>query len=373
MYNIVILSLAQNYGGAEKSIENITYGLAKKHNVYFFAENEIHIKNLKKINRRNVKIYQLKRSRNLIVILYNLSTIYKIIRRWKIDIILANTNKSALYSGILAKIGFGKIPRFLFIRDFMWIYAKLILKLNYKCKILVPNKIVFEKNEYLLVDSYGILPEIIPGFAFSKIIREQHNSNSEHLIILCLIANISRWKGLIYLLKAFSIALKQNTNIQLIFTGKAVENSKEEKEYFELCQREIKILGIEQYVEHIPFVEDTTKLYEKSDVVVNSSISEFGGPESFGRTIIEAWSYAKPVISFACGGPKYFIENGIDGFLVPEKDCVAMADKILLLAGDRTLCAKMGMEGRKKVEKQYSEKIIVGKLEQLFKEAIENK
>jgi glycosyltransferase involved in cell wall biosynthesis len=364
--------MARGYGGAEKSIEIIATELAKKHNIYFFAENEMHIKNLKKINNRNVKIYQMKKSKNLLVMLYNLLTIYKIIRKWKMDIILANTNKSALYSGILAKIDFGKIPRFLIIRDFMWVYEKLILKLNHRCKILVPNRIVCEKNEYLSRCTNEILPEIIPNIVPLKSIKIC-NSKSGYFMILCLVANISRWKGLIYLLKAFSIALKQNTNIRLIFTGKVVENSREEKEYFELCQHEIEVLEIEQYVEHIPFVENTAELYEKSDVVVNTSISEFGGPETFGRTIIEAWNYTKPVISFACGGPKYIIDNGVDGFLIPEKDVEAMAEKILLLAGDSALCEKMGIASRKKIEEQYSEKVIIGKLEQLFKEAIENK
>jgi len=372
MYNILILSMVRGYGGAEKSIEIIATGLAKKYNIYFFAENEMHIKNLKKNNSQNIKIYQMKKSRNLLVILYNLLTIYKIIHKEKIDIILANSNKSALYSGILAKIGFGKIPRFLFFRSFMWIYANLILKLNYRSRILAPNKIVFEKNSHLFTESSDVLPEIIPNIVPLKSIR-RYGSKSGYLIILCLIASISRWKGLIYLLKAFSIALKQNTNIRLIFTGKVVEHSKEEREYFELCQREIKVLGIEQYVEYIPFVENTAELYEKSDVVVSTSISEFGGPETFGRTIIEAWNYAKPVISFACGGPKYIIEDGVDGFLVPEKDVEAMAEKILLLAGNSSLCEKMGMAGRKKVEEQYSEEVVIGKLEQLFKEAIENK
>ena len=112
-------------------------------------------------------------------------------------------------------------------------------------------------------------------------------------------------------------------------------------------------------------------LYENSLMVINSSISQYGGPETFGRTIIEAWSYKKPVIAFNVGGPKYIIDNGINGFLVEEKNVKELAEKINLLSNNSNLCKIFGNNGYNKVCFEYTTEIIVKKLIKCLKEKID--
>ena len=95
-------------------------------------------------------------------------------------------------------------------------------------------------------------------------------------------------------------------------------------------------------------------MYEEALFVVSSSISEFGGPETFGRTIIEAWSYKKAVISFNVGGPKYIIDDKVNGFLVEEKNTEEMARKMRCLYEHKDICQKMGEKGYLKVKSMYS-------------------
>ena len=139
-----------------------------------------------------------------------------------------------------------------------------------------------------------------------------------------LLANIARWKGIDYLLKAFSLSNLYKGNITVKICGKVVDEI-----YFKELQQFLNDNKLSKYVEFIPFQKDTSTLYYNSLAVVNCSISEFGGPETFGRTIIEAWSYKKPVIAFACGGPKYIITNEKNGLLVPEKSVEKLSDSML--------------------------------------------
>jgi len=93
-------------------------------------------------------------------------------------------------------------------------------------------------------------------------------------------------------------------------------------------------------------------------MLLNTSLAEHGGPETFGRTIIEAWSYKKPVIAFSEGGPKYLISDNIDGLLIPEKDVQALASAMNKLVKDSVLRREMGKAGYEKVKNRFDSKIV---------------
>jgi glycosyltransferase involved in cell wall biosynthesis len=101
---------------------------------------------------------------------------------------------------------------------------------------------------------------------------------------------------------------------------------------------------------------------------VISSVAEYDGPETFSRVIIEAWQNARPVVSFAVGGPKYLIDDEADGLLVPEKDVSAMAKALIRVWKDESLRVRLGQAGRRKVE----EKFVAGKVAEAVVEAIVN-
>lgn len=75
--------------------------------------------------------------------------------------------------------------------------------------------------------------------------------------------------------------------------------------------------------------------------------------ESFGGVIVEAWWAGKPVIAGPAPAIGELVENGVDGFVVPQ-DPAAIADRIETLLNDEQNAFDMGCRGRAKVGEQYT-------------------
>ena len=67
--------------------------------------------------------------------------------------------------------------------------------------------------------------------------------------------------------------------------------------------------------------------------------------ESFGMVALEAMACASPVIASRVGGLTTTVRDGLTGYLVPEGDPVALAERIDRVLSDRDLRAGMGREG----------------------------
>ena len=85
------------------------------------------------------------------------------------------------------------------------------------------------------------------------------------------------------------------------------------------------------------------------DVVVVPSV-----PEPFGLVLLEAMMLCKPIVAFNVGGPAEIISHKETGLLVDNIESGSLGDAILTLALDRDLREKMGVNGRVKLEMNYT-------------------
>lgn len=77
-------------------------------------------------------------------------------------------------------------------------------------------------------------------------------------------------------------------------------------------------------------------------------------PDPFPRVVIEAMSFALPVVGYRVGGIQEAIEHGVTGFLNEPGNAEKMADSIVNLILDEPLRVSMGIAGRARVEKNFS-------------------
>lgn len=63
--------------------------------------------------------------------------------------------------------------------------------------------------------------------------------------------------------------------------------------------------------------------------------------------LLEAMSYGLPIISYDCKcGPKDLINNGLNGFLVPEGNIEELANTIMRLISNRDMMIEMGRNAK---------------------------
>ena len=71
--------------------------------------------------------------------------------------------------------------------------------------------------------------------------------------------------------------------------------------------------------------------------------------EGLPRVAIEALARGRPVVGSRAGGIPDVIEDGVNGLLVPPGDAGALADALVLLAGDRGLVEQLAGRARASV------------------------
>ena len=104
-------------------------------------------------------------------------------------------------------------------------------------------------------------------------------------------------------------------------------------------------------------VTDVRPMMAKSDVVVLPSYRE-GIP----RALLEAAAMAKPIITTDAVGCREVVDDEINGLLVPAKDAPALARAMERMINDPEMRKRMGKAGRKKVEREFDEKIVIQKI-----------
>jgi glycosyltransferase involved in cell wall biosynthesis len=107
---------------------------------------------------------------------------------------------------------------------------------------------------------------------------------------------------------------------------------------------------------------DMPDLYRSSDIYVFPSV----WPEPFGLGIIEAMSCGIPVVACSVGGVPEIVDHGKSGLLVPSGDVPAMADALERLINDEPERRRLGVNGRKRVEENFSIDLHMGRLIKVY-------
>lgn len=161
-------------------------------------------------------------------------------------------------------------------------------------------------------------------------------------------------KGPDVLLRASVRVLKSHPETKLVFGG---DGSLEK--YKALANK----LGISDRCEFLGWVaaEEKELLFERAAVYCLPSKNE-GMPMS----LLEAMARGIPAIATPVGGVRQVIEDGIDGFLVPVGDEIALSECISHLLGSKELRSSVGRAGREKIEGKFSIECNVAYLEKLY-------
>ena len=158
--------------------------------------------------------------------------------------------------------------------------------------------------------------------------------------LLLWVGRIAPIKGLDTLLDAVARLSESGQDMRLLVVGGDTDERTSGHET-SLRQR-IERLGLGDSVRFLgPQPQGVLPLYyAASDVTVLPSYYE-----SFGMVALEAMACGSPVIASRVGGLVTTVRDGVTGFLVPDGDVEALAERIETLVGDPELRWRLGREG----------------------------
>ena len=88
--------------------------------------------------------------------------------------------------------------------------------------------------------------------------------------------------------------------------------------------------------------------------------------ENMPNTVLEAFTYGKPVIASNLGCFPEIIDNEVNGLLFEPKNSFDLSEKIKILVSNKDYCKELGKNGREKVEKVYNVEQHFNKLKEIF-------
>jgi len=169
-------------------------------------------------------------------------------------------------------------------------------------------------------------------------------------------------KGVSYLIEAMRLIMKKIPSAQLDIVGGGPLLSP--------LQQQVRTLGLTSRVALHGRVnmEDLVKLYDLCDVfVLPAIVDKWGDTEGLGVVILEAMSFAKPVVASRIGGITDIVTDGVNGLLVPQKDVRALSQAIVDVLTSSRLRRKLTTEAHHTYRDVFSWDSIIKRTIKLYR------
>lgn len=172
-------------------------------------------------------------------------------------------------------------------------------------------------------------------------------------VIFISIGRLTEKKGHSYLIAAFQKVVASGLNAKLMIVG--------EGELKPELLRQIHHLELEDSVELLgrKTQQEVHELLQSAHVFVLASVTASNGDtEGQGLVLQESQAVGLPIIATKHNGFPDSIREHYTGFLVPERDVDALAQKMRLLGSNPDLRSKMGKAGAEFARKYFASEVI---------------
>ena len=218
------------------------------------------------------------------------------------------------------------------------------------------------KNRIFVAPNVSLLPQNQTIKLKANRFRTKLKLQDKKVVLFC--GRLIKQKGFDYLVKAFAKMQERSANIFLLIVGgqygSGERYSAEELVAFQRTFGDDKI-------HFTGWVESTEKAayFLLADVVVVPSIFYAGGSEVWGFAVNESMSVGKPVVATKAVGSAYdLIQNGKNGYIVPDKDPEALSKVISLILEDSCKRQTMGELSLQIIQKGFKYENMLAGFEQ---------
>lgn len=206
----------------------------------------------------------------------------------------------------------------------------------------VSEAIMHEAEQYGLEQSKAhiIRPAVDPGF-FDSIDDEPLRAADSFRLITT--GSLIWRKGYEYLLSAVRLLVDRGVPVRLDVIGEGAERQR-----VAFTIDDLNLGGHVVLHGRVPPVQ-VRQYLQQADVFVLSSLSE-----GISNAVLEAMACGLPVVTTNCGGMAEAVTDSVEGFLVPVRDPLAMADALWTLWEQPALRPRMGHAGRARIVNEFT-------------------
>ncbi len=177
-----------------------------------------------------------------------------------------------------------------------------------------------------------------------------------------MIGRLVEKKGAEYVIQAVAKLIKNGRKLELVIIG----DGPLRKSLSDLCHN----MGVEDHVYFVGSKNQAQIIEILSDahLFAAPSVTAQNGDEDAPVNVLkEAMAMGLPVVSTWHGGIPELVEDGVSGFLVPERDALALEQKFEWLLDHADKWDAMGRAGRACVETRFDMKNLNKQLESIYR------
>lgn len=207
-----------------------------------------------------------------------------------------------------------------------------------------------KENVYLMPNATNYPPKSVKQEIINSIQNEYQLKNKK---VILYVGRLKERKGVNYLIRGFAHLWRERKDIILLIIGRG-----DEKEHLECLISELKC---NDAVRLLGYVDDEilAAYYSLCNVcVIPSVVHGIGDPWVF--TLNEAMSFGKPVIATDAVGAAYdLIESGENGYMIPERDDIAIYTALKTVFLNDYKEKSMGKKSLEMIHEKYQYKNMV--------------
>ena len=351
-----VMILANNDVGLYKFRKELIEKLVEGHEVYMCLPNGDFIQELCTLGAKNIACNLLERhGTNPIKELRLLLYYKKILKRFKPDVVFTYTIKPNVYGGIAcASLGIRYVVNITGLGtavEYRGLIQKITLAL-YKVGLRNAQKVFFQniENRDFMVNR-GVIKgayDVLPGSGVNLnqyTVTEYPNGKTVDFLF---IARIMKEKGIDQYMEMAEYIKNKYPKTQFHVCGICEQDYKNKLE--EMQNRGIII--------YHGLVSDMIMMYKISSCIIHPTYY----PEGLSNVLLESCACGRPIITTNRPGCREVVDDGVNGFIVKEKDSkdlIEKVEKFLKMSVEER--KRMGLAGRKKIEKEFNRQIVIDK------------
>lgn len=364
---ILQISSARDFGGGERHVVDLSRGLQARGHEVFAA--------IRPTSRWQNRLDFLPPERLLRVSIRNSVGVFSairmadFIRESKIEIVHAHVARDYIPASIACMAA--RDARFVLTRHVMFPlkpFNRFALKnlaravgvsdaVGVELKRLFPARVTVIPNG-LDIEHYNVAdPERLRGE-----FRSTHDIANDAPLVGTL-GELKEMKGQREFVLAAAEIVKEIPDCQFVIVG--LDNTVDKRFRREL-KRLASVLGIEDRIMWLDWLEDTAQFFSAIDVFVSPSRSE-----SFGLAILEAMAHGKAIVATETDGAKQLLADC--GKLVPVNEPVKMASTVVEILGNDDEKKAAGSKAKKLAAERYSLTRMIDETETMYDSVLKNR